>query len=64
MCLFGEILERMENLGEKSEEKEVLMGVWLEGRVEKNVMKSRCFLPEPPKNFLPKIGREVGGDAH
>ena len=54
----------MENLGEKSEEKEVLMGVWLEGRVEKNVMKSRCFLPEPPKNFLPKIGREVGGEAH
>ena len=39
MCLSGEILGRMENLGEK----EVLMGVW--GVVEKNVMGIRCFLP-------------------
>ena len=61
--MFGEILERMENLGEKIGERS--FNGWLVGRESgKNVMKSRCFLPEPPKSFLPKIGRKVGGEAH
>ena len=45
-CLFGEILERMENLGEKSREKEILVGV---------------FSPGPPKCYLPKMGRKLRG---
>ena len=51
MCLSGEILGRMENLGEK----EVLMGVWR--GVEKNVMGFRCF---SPWIFFPKWGENYG----
>lgn len=32
MCLFGRILGRIENLEEKSEEKEVLVGFFWEGK--------------------------------
>ena len=45
-CLFGEILERMENSGEKSREKEILV---------------RVFSPSPPKCYLPKMGRKLRG---
>ena len=64
VCLFGEILERIENLEEKSGEKEVLMCVWLEGGVEKNVVGPSVFFSGPPKYFFPKMGRKLGGEAH
>ena len=35
-------------------EREILMGVWLGGGVEKNVVKHKCFLPEPIKKFFPQ----------
>ena len=56
LCFFGRTLERIENLEGKSGEKEVLVGIWLRGREEKNVVKPRCFLPIPLKYFLPKMG--------
>ena len=54
MCLFGEILGRMENIREKSGKKEVLMGVWLGGGVEKNMMGLRCFLFRPTEKLYPQ----------
>lgn len=39
----------MENLGEKSEEKEVLVGFFLGGKVENFVVGPMCFLLEPTK---------------
>ena len=59
VCLFGEILERMKNLEEKSREKEVLVAVWLGGGREKNVIEFRCFLPR-----LTKMGRKLGGESN
>jgi len=47
--LFGRILERMENLGEKSEKKEVLVGVWLGRGVENFVVGPCVFYLDPPK---------------
>ena len=41
----------MEILGEKSGEKEVLMGVWLGRENEKNVVGSEYFFLEPTKMF-------------
>ena len=48
VCYFGRILVRMENLGEKSEKKEVLVGVWLGGWVENFVVRPCVFYPSPP----------------
>ena len=49
--MVGEILGRMENLGEKSKEKIFLVSVWLEDGEETNLVGLRCFLPEPTKNI-------------
>ena len=35
-------------------EREILMGVWLGGGVEKNVVEHKCFLLEPTKKFSPQ----------
>ena len=59
--LFGGILGRMENLGEKSGEKEVLMGVWLGGRVEKKCGRAQVFSPGPTKKFSPQNGEKIEG---
>ena len=60
VCLFGEILERMENLGEKSREKEVLVADWLGGGEEKNVIGFRCFFFGLTKMFSPQNGEKIG----
>ena len=60
VCLFGEILERMENLGEKSREKEVLVADWLGGGEEKNVIGFRCFLFGFTKMFSLQNGEKIG----
>ena len=54
----------MENLGEKSGEKEVLIGVWLGEGVEKNVVGLGVFSPGLPKSFLHKMKRKLRGEAH
>ena len=60
-CLFGGILERMKNLEVKSGEKEVLVGVWLRGGEETNVVRPEHFLPSPTKKFfLQNWGKGVG----
>ena len=59
-CLFGEILERMENLGEKSREKEVLVADWLGGGEEKNVIGFICFLFGLTKMFSLQNGEKIG----
>ena len=41
----------MKNLEVKSGEKEVLVGVWLRGGEETNVVGLGHFLPGPTKNF-------------
>ena len=62
-CLFGGILERMKNLEVKSGEKEVLVGVWLRGGEETNVVGLGHFLPGPTKNFsLQNLGGGVESD--
>ena len=44
VCLFVEILRRIENWEEKSGEKVVLVDVWLGGGEKKNGGGPRCFL--------------------
>ena len=53
VCLFGGILGRMKNLGEKGGENEVLVSVWLEGREKKNGVRPGCFLLGTTKIFSP-----------
>ena len=36
-----------------------LVGVWLEGGEEKNVVGPKCFLPDPSKCFLSKMQRKL-----
>ena len=52
VCLYGEILGRMENW-EKSREKAVLVGFWL--GEEKKVVGPSVFFLGPLKSFLPKL---------
>ena len=54
----------MENLGQKSGEKEVLIGVWLGEGVEKNVVGLGVFSPGLQKSFLHKMRRKLRGEAH
>lgn len=44
----------MENLGEKSGKKEILVGVWLREKEEKNLVGPMCFLLKPNKIFSPQ----------
>lgn len=44
----------MENLGEKSGKKEILVGVWLREKEEKNLVGLMCFLLKPNKIFSPQ----------
>ena len=58
--LFGGILDRIENWGEKSGEKCFLMGVWLGGERKKMWWSPSVFSPSSPKCFpqnVEKTGR-------
>ena len=46
-------------------EREILMGIWLGGGVEKKMWWGLgVFSPGPQKHFLSKMGRKLGGEAH
>ena len=53
VCLYGEILGRMENWGEKSGEKAFLVGFWL--GEETKVVGPSVFSSSSPKSFLSKL---------
>ena len=57
--MFGRVLRRMKNLGEKNRDKENWEGVWLGGGVENFVMGPSVFFPDSPKNFLSKMRRKL-----
>ena len=63
MCLFGEILRKMENLGEKSGERS-FKGCLVGRGSGKKWVGLGVFSPGPPKSFLPKMRRKLGGEAH
>ena len=58
--LVGEILGRMEKIGEKSGEKIISMGVWLERWENGILVRSGCFLPRPTKNQSLQFGEKMG----
>ena len=60
LYLFGGILGRMENWGNKT----FLVGVWLGGGEEKKkLVELGCFLPEPTKMFSLQNGEKLGGKS-
>ena len=53
----------MENWGKKSGNIAFLVVVWLGGKREKkNLVGPSVFSLDPPKCFLPEIGRKLGGE--
>ena len=59
VCLFGEILGRMKNLGEKSGEGNFNGYLVGRGSGKKNVVGFRCFLPGPTKTFSLQNGEKT-----
>ena len=53
-----------ENLGEKSGEKEVLMGVYLGRRVKKIWWGPNIFSLVPLKSFIFRMERKLSGEDH
>ena len=63
VCLFGGILDRIENWGEKSGEENFLMSVWLGEEREKMWWSPSVFSLNSPKYFFPKMWRKLGGES-
>ena len=57
-CLVGEIIRRMKNFGEKSEEKMKVEGVWLGWKIGKKMVEYMSFLPGLLKINLTKLERK------
>ena len=62
VCLFGRVLARMENLGEKNRDKEKWEGVWLGGEVKNFVMGPNVFFLDLPNFFFSKIRIKLKGE--
>ena len=61
-CLFGRVLARMKNLGEKNRDKEKWEGVWLGGEVKNFVMGPNVFFLDLPNFFFSKIRIKLKGE--
>ena len=58
LCLVGEIIRRMKNFGEKSEEKMKVESVWLGWKIGKKMIEYMSFLTGLPKLNSPKLGKK------
>ena len=58
LCLVGEIIGRMKNFGEKSEEKMKVESVWLGWKLGKKMVEYMSFLTGLPKLNSPKLGKK------